>query len=153
MVELWGLLPYQRKYFGSLKDRSNINERNRLFNNYLRELDGDVGGSLLLIRNYESAVKHNDSKQAIKTNQLFQLNAASSKYDLGGDAVRTASSIVGDIINERIKRCFGSFISWSDPILRRQDLDQISTVLRQYIAPVVDEIVHVLGFEPKSNHV
>ena len=153
MVELWGLLPYKRKYFYSMRDRSNVNERNRLFNSYLCELEGDVAGSLLLIRNYESTVKHNEEKQAIKSSHLLQLNAASFKYDLGGVDVRTASNLVGSIISERIKRCFGSFISWSDPILRRQDLDDIGTIVRQYISPLFALVNDLMGFKSKANEI
>ena len=98
MVELWAVLPYKRNHFRSLKDRSNVKERNRLFNQYLRELEGDVAGCMFLLRHYDSAVKHNGVKLlAINPGQLQHVSD-SLDYDLGGEAVRLSSSLVGEVI-------------------------------------------------------
>jgi hypothetical protein len=44
--------------------------------------------------------------------------------ELSDTALDDLNNSVSNIIQKRMERCFGGFVSWSDPIITSNDLDQ-----------------------------
>ena len=91
-------------------------------------------------------------QKQIKLGQLVQLKTIID-YDLGGDMVWNASGLVSSIITKRIERCFGSFLSWSDPIVQQEEMDQIYVVLCEHLSPVVKLVHNILGYNLKKKNI
>jgi hypothetical protein len=149
-MQLWGTLSHTRDWRTALKNKSNVDSRQRLFSRLATELHGDVASLMQLCAAYAavSPVKAAKPSASVLTETML------SGFDLGinGDVLTTASVAVDAIIMARIELCYGEFISWSDPILEHSDLVTIQAVIFESFPLQIQVIRQLLGYERKGTY-
>jgi hypothetical protein len=116
-IHIWGDIPFRFNFKETLARRKGT--QHALFKRLLTEVDGDRMLTMYLASAYSELGRLDEVKTNTKISQKPSISLIGPEFKLVNDEVQTR-------VMERMLDTYGTFLSFSDPILLQHDLKELS---------------------------